>query len=149
MYFQRESFSDMFDEALPLFFDHFKEVGNYSPEFIFDPDVQCYVRLDEAGRLRVFTIRESSKGSLVGYCIHHVFNHLHFRKSLQAVQDSIYIAKEHRGVGHKFIEWIDEQLKSDGVNAVYHYVSINHDYSKALERLNYSKIESTYLRSLQ
>lgn len=148
MIYQRESFSTIFDEALPLFVSHFEEVGKYSPEFEFNPDVESYCLLEEAGRLFVYTVRSMDK-TLVGYCIHHVFNHLHFCNSLQAVQDSIFIAKQHRGIGRSFIEWVDTDLKVNGVKAVYHYVSVNHDYSSALRDLGYHKIESTYLRSLQ
>ena len=151
MYFQLESFSNILDEALPLFKDHHKEIVNYIPNVEFDPDVESYIKLDDADLLKVFTIRESSEGPLIGYCIHHVHNHLHFRNSKQAVQDSIFIAKDHRskGIGKSFIEWIDEQLKSEGVDAVLHYVSVRCDYSSALEKNGYKKIESTYLRSLQ
>lgn len=148
MHFQLEKFSNIFDEALPLFKDHHSEVGCYFDDIEFNPDVENYVKLDDTGYLRTFTIRESSESKLIGYCIHHVFNHLHFCKSKQAVQDAIFIVRAHRGVGHKFIEWVDEQLKSEGVDAVYHYVSVNHDYSKALLDLGYFKIESTYLRRL-
>lgn len=148
MHFQLEKFSNIFDEALSLFKDHHLEVGNYFEDIDFNPDVETYIHLDEAGKLRVFTVRESSDGPLIGYCIHHVFKHLHFRESKQSVQDALYIVKQHRGKGREFISWVDDQLKSEGVDAVYHYVSINHDYSKALIGLGYRKVETTYLRRL-
>lgn len=148
MYFQLEKFSNFFDEALPLFKDHHKEVGDYLPNLDFDPDVKSYIKLDDAGLIRCFTIRESSKDSVIGYCILHIFNHLHFCNSKQALQDAIYIAKDHRGLGKEFIDWIDDELKSEGIDAVYHNVSINHDYSKTLCSLGYKKVETTYLRSL-
>jgi len=146
MIFQLEKFSNFFDEALPLFKNHHKEVGDYFPDIYFNPDVESYIKLDEADKLRVYTVRKSDK--LIGYAIHHIFNHLHFSNSKQAVQDAIFIAKEHRGFGKEFINWIDEQLKSEGVDAVYHYVSVNHDYSNTLCSLGYKKVESTYLRRL-
>jgi GNAT superfamily N-acetyltransferase len=144
--FQRELFSNILDEALPLFKDHCQEVVDYLPDIDFDPDVESYILLDDSGHLRVFTIRQDNDGKLIGYCIHHVFKHLHHCKSLVAVQDSIFIHKDHRGIGRAFISWVDDQLKSEGVLAVYHYVSNNCDYSKALIEMDYVKIESTYLR---
>lgn len=148
MHFQLEKFSSMFSEALPLFKNHHLEVGDYLKDIEFDPDVETYVHLDEQGNLRVFTIRESSDGPLIGYCIHHVLNHLHFRKSKQSVQDALFIVKKHRGIGKEFIAWVDDQLKSEGVDAVYQYVSVNCEYSPILRDLGYQKIESTYLRRL-
>ena len=148
MHFQLEKFSNIFDEALPLFKDHHDEVGRYFDDIEFNPDVESYIKLDEVGTLRVFTIRESSEKPLIGYCIHHVHNHLHFCNSKQAIQDAIFIAPDYRGIGKEFINWVDEQLKSEGVDAVYHYVSKYHDYAKTLLKLNYEYIESTYLRRL-
>ena len=147
MVFQREKFSHFCDEALTLFEDHHKEVGDIFPGDVeFDPNIEAFLKLDDHDLLRVYTVRED--GVLLGYCIHHVSNHLHFRNSLQSIQDAIYIAKNHRGIGKKFISWIDDQLKSEGVEAVYHSVSLNYDYSKALVGLGYEKIESTYFRRL-
>ena len=148
MQFQKEKFAHFFDEALPLFKDHHAEVGNYfDGDIQFEPDVESYIKLDDCDALRCFTIREDSK--LIGYCIHHVHTHLHFCNSKQSVQDAIFITKEHRGVGRSFIDWVDVQLKTEGVDAVYHYVSVNHNYNKTLLSLGYKKIESTYLRRLQ
>jgi hypothetical protein len=77
MQFQREKFITFFDEALPLFRAHFNEVQDYfEGKKDLDPDVETYLKLDEAGYLRVYTARES--GLLIGYCIHQIFNHLHF-----------------------------------------------------------------------
>lgn len=147
MQFQQEPFIHFFDEALPLYKDHFHEVGDYfDGELELEPDVENYIKLDDAGALRCYTIRSEEK--LIGYCIHHIFKHLHFCSSLQSLQDAIFIVKEHRGIGEKFINWVDEQLLQDGIEYVYHYVSRNLDYSPVLKRLGYHKIESTYLRRL-
>ena len=129
-----------------MFENHFQEAGNFVGDIDFDPDVESFIKLDDANFLRVFTVREGS--TLVGYCIHHVYKHLHHRNSLQAIQDAIYIAEEHRGIGKGFIEWVDNELKSEGVDAVYHYVTLKHDYSKTLISLGYEKFESTYIRRL-
>lgn len=147
MIFQQERFSRFCQEALPLFVDHHKEVNDIFDEGIeFDPNVEAFIKLDDNGALRVFTVRDGSE--LIGYCIHHVYKHLHFRNSLQSIQDAIYIAKKHRGIGKQFISWVDDQLKSEGVDAVYHSVSLRCDYSKALVELGYEKFETNYVRRL-
>lgn len=149
MDFQQERFSKFFDEAIDLFRSHHEEVGDYfsnDDDILFDPNVEAFIKLDQSGMLRVYTIRDD--GELIGYCIHHVYKHLHYRNSLQSVQDALFIAKKHRGIGREFISWVDDQLKSEGIDAVYQYVSVNHDYSRTLIGLGYRKIEETFLRRL-
>lgn len=146
MQFQREKFSDFLDEALPLFMEHYHEAGNFQKDLKFDLDIETFLKLDDNDRLRVYTAR--ADGILAGYCIHHVYNHLHFRNSLHAIQDAIYLIKEQRGNGKRFIDWIDGQLKSEGVDAVYHYVTLKHDYSRTLISLGYERADSTYIRRL-
>lgn len=149
MHFQRELFSQVFDEALPLFKEHYLEVGSYFDDIDFDLDIESYIKLDEAGVLRLYTAR-SVEGFLIGYCIHHVSNHLHFCKSLQAIQDSIFILPQYRGrgLGSSFINWIDDELKGEGVEAVYHFVNRKCEYSKSLKALGYHYLESVYLKRL-
>jgi hypothetical protein len=147
MRFQREEFSKFVEDAVPLFKEHHAEVGDYFPDDIpLDVNVEAFLSLDEKGMLRVFTVRD--EGELVGYCVHHVSYHLHYKNSLQAAQDAIYISPSHRHWGKRFIDWVDDKLRLEGVDAVYHYVSVNKDYSYTLKKLNYKKIESTYLRRL-
>jgi GNAT superfamily N-acetyltransferase len=144
--FAQEPFSEAVTEAIPLFYDHWREI-DANQDIPLAPDFVQYANLDTAGLLRSFTVRDASN-QLVGYANFFVQFGLHNRDSLRAFQDLIYIRPEHRGNGHRFIAWIDEQLKAEGVQVVYHLVSAAVDFGPTLTRLGYEFHETVYSRRL-
>lgn len=88
--------------------------------------------------------------ALVGYAIFFVNHNLHYSTSFQAVQDVLYFDKHLRGqgLGFKFIDWCDQQLKADGVQVVYHHVKTKFNFGPLLEELGYKHIENIYGRRL-
>jgi GNAT superfamily N-acetyltransferase len=144
--FQAESFDSVFDEMLPLLRNHYFEVAHFK-DIDFEPDVEMYAALYNAGVLKLYTAR-SATSELIGYAAYFVRGNLHYKSSKQAVQDVIYIAPERRGFGSKFIKWCDEQLKSEGVQAVYHHVKAKQDWGPMLMRMGYEKIDIIYARRL-
>lgn len=111
---------ELIEELIPLLHVHYKTVAHYQ-DIALDPDYDGYLKLHELGMLRIFTAREET-GSLIGYAIFFVRPNLHYRKSLQAVQDVLFIHPEKRGFGRHFIAWCDAELRREGVQAVYHHV---------------------------
>jgi len=145
MRFSRESLKT-YDEAYPLIIEHYKEISNFH-DIKLDPDFEIYKAVEDAGTLRVFTARDDS-GTLIGYAVFIVKSNIHYKSSLQATQDVIFIKKKNRGTGMKFISWCDEQLKSEGVQVVYHHVKVKQNFGPALERLGYELIDLIYGRRL-
>lgn len=143
--FQQESFLDTYQEAIPLIQKHYEEIAHYK-DIELAPDIDMYHKLEMAGTIKVYTSRR--KGQLVGYAVFFVRYNLHYKKSLQAMQDVIYIDPKHRGFGALFISWCDEQLKKDGIQVVYHHVKASQDFSKILTRLGYHLIDYIYGRRL-
>lgn len=145
--FQREiGTAEFFEEVLPLVRKHYKEIAHYA-DIPLDPSLDQYARFEEMGLLRIFTARDSH-GFLIGYSVFFVRPNLHYKSSLQAVQDVLYIDPDRRGFGMKFIEWCDQQLREEKVQAVYHHVKVKHDFGKLLERLGYQLIDLIYARRL-
>jgi hypothetical protein len=99
------------------------------------------------GTLRTFTARDAD-GVLTGYCVFFVRHNIHYASSLQASQDVIYIDPERRGFGAEFILWCDQQLKEEGVQAVYHHVKQAHNFGPLLERFGYECVDLIYARRL-
>lgn len=88
-------------------------------------------------------------GRLVGYALYFVRANPHYKSSVQAVQDVIYLDPSVRGgTGYKFIAWCDAQLASEGVQAVYHHVKAKHDFGKLLERQGYELVDYIYAKRL-
>jgi len=144
--FKREKVQATFAELPPLLEIHYKEISHY-PDIALDPDWDQYAAVEEAGALRTFTIRTEEK-ELVGYAIYFVRKNIHYKSSLQAVQDIIFLHPKYRGRGAKFIKWCDEQLKAEGVQVVYHHVKEKHNFGPLLERQGYELIDLIYGKRL-
>jgi|6_EtaG_2_1085325.scaffolds.fasta_scaffold02539_2 hypothetical protein len=143
--YQLEKFGDVIDEALPLVIKHYNEIAHYK-DIPLDPDTDMYVKMEKLGILKVFTARKS--GELVGYAVFIVKPNPHYKTSVQAIQDVIYIDPACRGFGHKFIIWIDLQLKDMGVKVAYQHVKVAYNFGPMLERIGYKLIDYVYGKRL-
>lgn len=146
MHFQRERLETALDDMLPLLNAHWREIAHYQ-DINLDPDIEVYLKVEGVGQLRVFTARDDNK-QLLGYSLFFVRHNIHYRQSLQATQDIIYIDKEKRGFGSEFIEWCDRQLKEEGVQVVYHHVKQKHNFGILLERQGYELVDLIYAKRL-
>jgi GNAT superfamily N-acetyltransferase len=149
MKFQRETLTEaILDEAMPLLEMHYKEIAHYL-DIPLVPDRAQYLKMEELGSLRLFTIRDDA-GTFHGYAVYFVRHNIHYSTSKQAVQDILFLNPEHRKgrVGYRFIAWCDEQLKLEGVQVVYHHVKTAHNFGPMLERMGYQAIDIIYGRRL-
>lgn len=145
--FQQESWSIIQFEGIELIQKHYEEIARYH-DIELDPDHDMYLALCKAGILKTFTARDIKSDELIGYAVFFVRKNMHYKGSLQAVQDIIYIDKTRRGFGERFILWCDEQLKKQDVQVVYHHVKTKHNFGPMLERHGYELIDLIYGRRL-
>lgn len=148
MNFKREILTREFiEEAFPLFQNHYKEISKYQ-DIPLEPDIELYLGIENAGSLRVYTMRLEDK--LVGYAIFIVRSNMHYKSSIQAHQDILFLQKDQRGSlhGYKFIEWCDNELQKEGIQVVYHHVKTAHNFGKLLERQGYEAIDIIYGKRL-
>lgn len=143
--FGSERVATVWPEIYPLFMEHWHEIAHYK-DIPLDPDVELYHRMDSMGMMRVFTARE--EGKLVGYSVYFVRSNPHYKSSIQANQDVLFIQKDKRGFGRDFIKWCDEQLKNEGVQIVHHHVKKAHDFGPMLKRMGYELVDLIYARRL-
>jgi GNAT superfamily N-acetyltransferase len=144
--FKKERAQDCFEEARPLLEEHWLEIAHYK-DIILDPDYEAYKASEDAGFVRCYTSRDES-GKLVGYALYFVRTNPHYRTSIQASQDILFVSKNHRGMGGRFIKWCDEQLRSEGVQVVYHHIKQAHNFGPMLERFGYELVDLIYARRL-
>lgn len=144
--FYEEKFMDIIDELDPLFEKHYKEIAHYQ-DIPKDMDIDQYDFIEKHGFLKVYTCRHVS-GALVGYAIFFVKTNIHYKGSLQANQDILFIDPKHRGFGKSFIKYCDDELTKLGVQVVYHHVKLSHNWGALLERMGYEAIETIYGRRL-
>ena len=143
--FAKESLPHLMTEVSDLITEHYEEITHYK-DIELAPDWDAYLRVYESGGLRCYTARKEDK--LVGYCIFFIKHNMHYKNSLQASQDILFITKEQRGRGGRFIKWCDEELKEEGVQVVYHHVKKKHNFGPLLERFGYDLVDLIYAKRL-
>ena len=88
--------------------EHWPEVGHYT-DIPIEMDWVRYAMLQEMGKLRCFVVRaftseEFKETDLHGYAFFIVDKHLHYRNTLVASQDILYVRKQYRGIGRPFMQ---------------------------------------------
>lgn len=149
--FNAETFSeDLFEESLPLLTEHWREIAHYG-DIPLDPDFEVYAAIARAGQLRVFTVRTvEPTQELIGYAVFIVRPNPHYKGSVQAVQDVLFIRPSHRGgsMGYRFIRWCDQRLRAEGAQLSIHHVKSAHDFGPLLNRLGYELVDFIYCKRL-
>jgi hypothetical protein len=167
IHFAREPLTDaLWDEAMPLLEAHWREIAAFQ-DIPLEPDFELYAANQKAGMLRCFTARadseyeiaarsgvawgghDSEHRPLVGYALYFVRPNPHYKSSVQAAQDVIYLDPSVRGgTGYKFIAWCDAQLAAEGVQITYHHIKAKHDFGRLLERQGYELVDLIYAKRL-
>lgn len=146
--FANESIKEGLPDALELSDQYYDEVKAYMP---FDPDLKfsVYEAADRIGAARMFTMRIGRR--IIGYAVFFVSQMPKSFKTKVAQVDMIFMIKhERRGsLGSEFIRYCDSQLKSEGVQLVYHMTPAKpKHYGPVLERMGYRMTEHVYARRL-
>jgi GNAT superfamily N-acetyltransferase len=145
--YQVEKYEDCIGEIKPSLNEHYEELS-VTKTFPLDPDWDAYVRLSEAGSLKVITCRKD--GVIVGYMFFLLHYNLHYRTMLTAIEDLYYLRKEERKgrVGIKLFKYAEEYLKSIGVNRVLLGTKVHLDNSRLFEYLGYSFVEKMHSKMI-
>ncbi len=143
--YQREDWEATYAEAEPLLRRHYAEIAHYQ-DIPLNPDLEYYRSI--APFLRVFSAREDDH--LVGYATYVVKKNQHYQDSLQAWQDILFVAPEHRNarVGYHLIRTSDRALQEEGVQVVYQHVKDKHNFGALLERQGYTLVDHIYGKRL-
>lgn len=147
MNYQRERFLDVVAEAAPLLVRHWKEIAHYQ-DIVLNPGISGYVELERRGALRLYTARDGKR--LAGYAVFFIRHNMHYKDSLQAVQDVLFLDEDYRKgfTGIKLIKYADEALRDEGVQVVYHHIKSAHNFGPILERMGYQLVDLIYARRL-
>ena len=139
-----EKFQSFIDEAVLLLKEHYEELAERTDVIELDPDVEKYQKLLEMNILEVHTARDD--GNLVGYALWMVMNHLHYKKSVTASSDILYIHPNYRkGIfGYKFVKWTTEEVKKRSPQRILFHMKPHLDYGHLVERLGGHFFEKTY-----
>lgn len=146
--FARESLASIHTGQLEELLErHYREIAHFK-DIALDIDWDVYEGAEEMGKLRCFSARVG--GDLVGYLGYLVNTNPHYKGSLQAVQDVIFIAPERRGLfaGSRLIAYADACLAQEGVQAVYHHAKAAFPMDSILRRNGYELVDTLWARRL-
>lgn len=146
-YIQAEQVSDLWDEAEPLLQAHYEEIAHYQDIPLY-PDKEAYQRLEDQGQLRCYTLRDG--GHLVGYVVFIVRRGLHYRTSIQANQDVLFVlpAARYGLAGVRLIKEAERRLAAEGVQVVYHHAKRKNKVGELLERIGYEPVDGIWAKRL-
>lgn len=126
--FAREQAETVIRDIGPLYRAHWLAVGHYR-DLPPEPDFERYRLFERQGILRLYTIRDED-GRLKGYGVYLLGTALHYQDVLTAQESTIYVDPQSRP-GTQFMDFIDAELKAEGVQIVTKHVKAKHDPRRA------------------
>lgn len=146
--YKEEAIDEVIEDIKPLIEKHYMEIARHQDKIALNPDYDKYVELYNKGALHIVTARV--EGRLVGYTIHFLAPHLHYRDHLMAMNDILYVLPEYRGgiVAARLFKFAEVSMKQKGVTKIHIHMKTEHDFSRLLKGLGYVEIEKIYERML-
>lgn len=148
--FAVERLDDAYKDALDLLRLHYDEVAPYKETLALDPDMATYRQLEDVGQLIVLTAREA--GALVGYMLMFLRPHLHYRKTLVAIDDIHFVHPAHRkgSLGLRLIQYAEGEMARRGAKIMVLRTKSDPGLNHGLlfERIGYAPLDVVYSKRL-
>lgn len=150
--YQLEHFDDCYPEArdLHLLEEHWEEVALHKDVIPLDGDIEAYRTLDAEGGLQILTVRED--GKLIGYRMHLIKTHLHYKSTLMAFSDMYYLTPAARvkpRIAHRMFQESDKALYARGVVKVIETTKFHKNHQRFLEFEGYEPTELVLTKILR
>ena len=148
-----EPIDRLLDEGVEdLLFKHWEEVAMDRERIPLDPDWD-FAREQERRKV-LWTAALRRDGKLIGYNSMCVSPHIHYRSTLHAVNDVIYVDPAERGAaGIKLVQGTEALLRPMGVVKVIYHTKLKpiggkHTVGDLLAALGYNHFENLYCKIL-
>lgn len=140
------------DGVEQMLYNHWREVGIDHDAVPLDPDWERAYAMEAAGML--FSAALRNNGRLIGYNSFAVSPHLHYRSSLYAFNDIIYVDPRERGsAGIRLVRGTEKMLKELGVKKIVYHTKLHVHIGSGnglvgdfLNRLGYTHFENCYCK---
>lgn len=147
MEFGRETVEKIEKDLSGLIADHYSEVAAFH-DIPLQPNYELYKVIEKQKGLRIFTLR-GEKGELMGYAVFFVNLHPHFKKSLQARNDLLYVHPSIRGEASiPLLKYCEDELRSEEVDVIWYTSTAKRDLRALFKRLNYDLAECCYAKRI-
>lgn len=131
-----ESFAAIYDELLPLFRLHWRDLGPYKDRMPLSPNLQIYQFLESVGQLLCLTARQDRK--LIGYLIAKTGPGLHYASTNQAITDIPYVRPDvpTRGlVMMRLFHAAEQEFRKRGVGPWFASYKVGSQHAASMDRL--------------
>lgn len=154
--YQVEKWDDCYEEAIPLLNAQYVEIATDKAIKPLDPDLDKYQAMEDAGFLRIFTVRDEPDnledgiprcdGRVIGYFVSIVMRGLHYQQTTLAVNDIMYIDPAYRGstVGYRMIKGAKADLKNLGADILTIHMKTDYPFRSLLEKLDFHLTEENW-----
>jgi hypothetical protein len=142
--FAKERFEDIHQEVMPLVVKHYREIAWRQDDIPLDINLSRYFEIERAGLYQVWTVRRD--GVLIGYSAWFTTPNLHYASTPWAMNDVCFILPAFRGVGIELARHCERELAGMGIKCLHYHVKESYDWSPALKRIGYEKIESHWAK---
>jgi GNAT superfamily N-acetyltransferase len=139
--------TDYLDQMWPLLAAHREELTVYPEIMQLSPDVETYLRLEDAGKLLSLGVFDHDE--LIGYSVNVVTRNLHY--DLRVCQnDVLYLTPEHRlgPLGLRLIRDTERHAREAGAKLMLWHAKQGTSLDGLLPRLDYQVQEIMYSRVL-
>jgi GNAT superfamily N-acetyltransferase len=144
-----ERYADVIGEIRPLLEQHYQEIASFKEAIPLDPDYDRYQDLELAGALVIIAARR--EGRLVGYSIFFLAPHPHYKSTIFAGNDIVFLRPEERsgGLGVRLIRESERIVRELGAKQISWHIKPVNDFSPLLERLGYARHEIIMAKLLE
>jgi len=135
-------------ESPAILAEHYDELTRDKDVVKLAPNWEGYESLERAGKL--YTISAWDDGELVGYSVFLYGTSLHYRETMFAVNDVLFLRASHRvgSTGLRLIRECEKQLAVLGVKKIIWRVKYGTTMEKLLPRMGYESEEHTFTKLL-
>lgn len=149
MQFGLETIDQVRGEIEPLLRQHWEEIAMFKEEVELAPDWGRYIALERDRALAIYTVR--NEGKLVGYAVFIIHYMLHYKHTLAAANDILWLAPEYRnaGVGGRFIAFCEEDLREREVDVVSLHIKKHFDFRPLVHPMGYQDAETIVVKLLK
>lgn len=143
MIYAQETMAQAWAEMKPLFIKHWEEIAWRKDKISLAPDESIYASMEAKGIFKLYTARK--EGKLVGYACWFVSPLLHYKTTLGALNDVIYIDPSCRGkTGIQLIRFSEVELKKLGVQVLSLHIKECLNWGPLAQRIGFEHTEATW-----
>jgi hypothetical protein len=135
--YQVETYEQVVSDIQELIKLHYEEIALNKQDIPLDPDWKRYKMLSDNNMLFVITARDN--GTLVGYSVFFITQHMHYNSTKMASNDVLYLLPEYRKgmTGIKLIKASELELNKINVTKVLWHIKFHKDFRNILYRMGY------------